>query len=653
MVVPTTTTTCAGPTGSDGSCRGEGLADQAIEQAGGAAVGSVAPLGAEVPTMSGTGSSAAGKLDGVRDVDGGVEGRGPASGFGGDGNGGGTADVDGIHARGGGYEGGTQMPGEQQSPHDSGGGAAGVAAGGHQLNDGAVDGPVDAAAGGAGAQGLVSAGGGKVAEEAVAAAGEGHDAQGGGGKEPPPPRKGIIHSTMEAISKVVNRGESSKPKADGAAAPVDAGEAIAAESGGDGDGTAVSIGSALEGDLKSGPSKPSDLTPPTAAAVGKAGGGGSSGGGGIDAPVGERTSLAAGGSASGQRHATGSSDSSSTASIEGVELPAAASGGSAAGGGGPSTLDGAKAAHEHGGPGYQSGASEVMSGEAAQAPETDPDESGASSGGNPASVSGTDRAGQDLHRQGGGAQQAESSSGSGAAAAAAVARENEARKPPVGSASSPQSPGESTDGQQQQAQHTADATGAAVAAEGEAGTGGTGHAAPPAEVPQTKDDGPLPSQAAASGDLQAQVQNAASVVVQEGGGSEDMKPSPPVALVDEASTAELSSAACLNALSFSEFREEVLARTQQAQQSAGGGVAIGGQYESIFKTLMNKIKTLEINQSLFGLYIDDVHGCYQDVIAKMLEEQERARASRSELLNAQTAHLAQIGDQWPAFQELQ
>ncbi|CAN0507059.1 unnamed protein product, partial [Scytosiphon promiscuus] len=65
------------------------------------------------------------------------------------------------------------------------------------------------------------------------------------------------------------------------------------------------------------------------------------------------------------------------------------------------------------------------------------------------------------------------------------------------------------------------------------------------------------------------------------------------------------SASCLDAPSFSEFREEVLARTQQAQQSAGGagGVAIGGQYESIFKTLMNKIKTLEINQSLFGLYI--------------------------------------------------
>lgn len=65
-----------------------------------------------------------------------------------------------------------------------------------------------------------------------------------------------------------------------------------------------------------------------------------------------------------------------------------------------------------------------------------------------------------------------------------------------------------------------------------------------------------------------------------------------------------STAACLNGLSFTEFRDEVLARTQQGQQS-GGGVTIGGQYESIFKTLMNKIKTLEINQSLFSLYIGE------------------------------------------------
>lgn len=50
---------------------------------------------------------------------------------------------------------------------------------------------------------------------------------------------------------------------------------------------------------------------------------------------------------------------------------------------------------------------------------------------------------------------------------------------------------------------------------------------------------------------------------------------------------------------------------------------------------------------------DDVHGCYQDVIGQMLSEQERARVSRSELLNAQTSHQMWAGDQGPAFQELQ
>ena len=50
---------------------------------------------------------------------------------------------------------------------------------------------------------------------------------------------------------------------------------------------------------------------------------------------------------------------------------------------------------------------------------------------------------------------------------------------------------------------------------------------------------------------------------------------------------------------------------------------------------------------------DDVHVCYQEVIAQMLREQERARASRSELLSTQAAHFVQIGDQWPEFKQLQ
>lgn len=64
-------------------------------------------------------------------------------------------------------------------------------------------------------------------------------------------------------------------------------------------------------------------------------------------------------------------------------------------------------------------------------------------------------------------------------------------------------------------------------------------------------------------------------------------------------------AKCLDKLGFREFRDEVLARSQQAQYAAGNSVMVGGQYESIFKTLTNKIKTLEINQSLFSLYLGE------------------------------------------------
>lgn len=50
---------------------------------------------------------------------------------------------------------------------------------------------------------------------------------------------------------------------------------------------------------------------------------------------------------------------------------------------------------------------------------------------------------------------------------------------------------------------------------------------------------------------------------------------------------------------------------------------------------------------------DEVHGCYQEVIEHMLAEQERTRASLSQLLDIQSASLTKIGNQWPAFHELQ
>ncbi|CAM9200853.1 unnamed protein product [Choristocarpus tenellus] len=118
----------------------------------------------------------------------------------------------------------------------------------------------------------------------------------------------------------------------------------------------------------------------------------------------------------------------------------------------------------------------------------------------------------------------------------------------------------------------------------------------------------------------------------------------------------VATAACLEQLSFSQFRDDMLSRKHQTQQP--GGVAIGGQYESIFKTLMNKIKTLEINQSLFNLYIENLQDCYHGVIQELLIEQEHARASREELEALATQamrsmHLIHNNDQILAVQALQ
>ena len=41
------------------------------------------------------------------------------------------------------------------------------------------------------------------------------------------------------------------------------------------------------------------------------------------------------------------------------------------------------------------------------------------------------------------------------------------------------------------------------------------------------------------------------------------------------------------------------------------------------------------------------------MIAQIIQEQKRARASQSELLHAQTAHIMRLSDQWPAFHALQ
>lgn len=64
---------------------------------------------------------------------------------------------------------------------------------------------------------------------------------------------------------------------------------------------------------------------------------------------------------------------------------------------------------------------------------------------------------------------------------------------------------------------------------------------------------------------------------------------------------------CASFPTFEEFRDAKLAMSPSKEHH----LAVGGQYESIFKTLMNKIMALEIDQSLFGQYMDDLHACYR------------------------------------------
>lgn len=612
MVLPAATATCVGPTGRDGSCRGEMLADKVAATEGGAA-GSAASLGAEIPTMGG--AHAVGNINGGKNFEAGSEriGTATAGKVGGGIGSGGTArghtdDVvrpvrEGEGAVGAGNGGITQPAIGQQAP------AASRESGQTQFQDsGAIDGSVGGAAAtasseAAGVTGSASAAGdGGVVKEGAAgiAVGEGRDVQtGGGGEEPPPPRKGIISSTMEAISKVVSRGEEIQPP-DNVQAGGDAtsGEAVVGADGASGTAALLSGGSvageakAGDGDLGPRPPRPSG---DGASSVQE---------GEFDAPKGDDAALAGaaapGASVESEPPTVEERDSIHTA-VERQRLSDATSSGDGAvrGGGGPPIGRLVEEAHELGGLSDQAGASADASGETVvKRQPTGHGESGvSSSSANEPSVLKVEPVGPGTRAGGSSNREQQKTEGSAAAVEPVVEEHFPA---PAGISSSPQSAGASTGGKEERTDSpstTATGVGAGT------GTGGANHAPAQTAPPQVMGDGSLPQQG--SGRLPPTAQTRDDHVRATGQAGESLNvvpPSPPVELIEETNAATLT-AACLNSLSFSEFRDEVLARTQQAQQSAGGGVAIGGQYESIFKTLMNKIKTLEINQSLYSLYL--------------------------------------------------
>ncbi|CAM9642486.1 unnamed protein product [Ectocarpus sp. 4 AP-2014] len=640
MVVPAPTATCVGPTGADGTCRGEVLAQKMA-----AGAGAAASLGTKVPTMGGAGVPAEGSPphhagrsgEGLRAAaaDGGAHGGGVT-----------TAGADQLDRPIGAGDGGAGGAGTEAAVQPANEEAASAAAAGHGgANEGAEnahllpkDGAGDGSLAGRGVKASVSDS--AVGEgEGIAAAVEGQEAGAGAGRgeeESPPPRKGIIHSTMEAISKVVNRGEGVKPKeGDGAAGAATVGEPVDA-SGGGGGGSSASLSSSdpVEGEARVASSEP----PGSATVLGRAAANSGSAQGAVDTAPKSNAGLAGAG---GSEHlpAMGKPPSSNGDGVDGVH----ATSGDDAVGDSSSTSGGREEKREADGGGPPSDQAHA-GGTVPRPPAEQVNSEVTAAPADPASPADDYPGGSS-----GGRQRA------GPAGAAAALEPANGELPGTSKGSQKKREGSTTT-------IPAGGVGPAAAADADHAPPPVAAMAPPRETEidsLTKQQGGGSGGGGSGGLPPATAQghhhhDASSAFGDDGGGGEVMETfSSPVVLVEETDVAVLLAATCLDTLSFSEFREEVLARTQQAQQSAGGGVAIGGQYESIFKTLMNKIKTLEINQSLFGLYIDDVHGCYQNVIAQMLQEQEQARASRSQLLNTQAAHLAHIGDQWPAFQELQ
>ena len=93
---------------------------------------------------------------------------------------------------------------------------------------------------------------------------------------------------------------------------------------------------------------------------------------------------------------------------------------------------------------------------------------------------------------------------------------------------------------------------------------------------------------------------------QQVNGGEAVDASPTLSLSDDLVES------CMSLPSFSSFRDSMVAHMKNPKDA---GIQVTGQYESIFKTLTNKIMTLEINQSLFELYADSLSTCYRSAMA--------------------------------------
>jgi len=91
---------------------------------------------------------------------------------------------------------------------------------------------------------------------------------------------------------------------------------------------------------------------------------------------------------------------------------------------------------------------------------------------------------------------------------------------------------------------------------------------------------------------------------------------------------------CLQQMRLGDFRKQKLAKLQEDLRVKGGAAATslgsGSPYDNIFKTLMDEMTSLEINQSIFDVYVSNLHSCFVQVVDDVLLEQERARLEFSQ-----------------------
>eukprot|EP00636_Phaeomonas_parva_P000397 CAMPEP_0118872992 /NCGR_PEP_ID=MMETSP1163-20130328/14977_1 /TAXON_ID=124430 /ORGANISM="Phaeomonas parva, Strain CCMP2877" /LENGTH=941 /DNA_ID=CAMNT_0006808243 /DNA_START=16 /DNA_END=2841 /DNA_ORIENTATION=- len=116
---------------------------------------------------------------------------------------------------------------------------------------------------------------------------------------------------------------------------------------------------------------------------------------------------------------------------------------------------------------------------------------------------------------------------------------------------------------------------------------------------------------------------------------------------------------CLDNLNLGRFRELTMTRLQAAEASKQAALAEAAavptsEYDSIFKKLMNKIKGLEVGNSILDQYLAMAHLCYRDTIVgavTKLDEQAESSRRQEEALQSLQAEMRELREALHAEKE--